>query len=132
MHVQYTVSHPDIMQVFLSEAKWLSGPREREMRDIRRQYNQLYEAVFYRARERGEISAAKELIPIYVNLLFSMMNHLPNWFKEEGLYTSVQIADLISDLLLVSVSSERGEGALSLSFYPSHRRQLPPRPLMLT
>lgn len=100
LHAQYTVSHPDVMQVFLAEAKWLSGARGREVREVRRQYHRLYEDVFFRARERGEISAPAEVIPVYVNLLFSMTNHLPSWFKFEGSYSIAQIADLISELVL--------------------------------
>lgn len=104
LHAQYTVSHPDVMQVFLAEAKWLAGARGRGVRDVRKQYHRLYEDVVFSARERGEISAPVEVISVYVNLLFSMTNHLPVWFKLEGSYSTAQIADLISELVLGKIS----------------------------
>ena len=104
LHAQYTVSHPDVMQVFLSEAKWLAGARGREVRDVRRQYHRLYEDVFFRARECGEITAPTGVVPVYVNLLFSMTNQLPVWFKLEGSYSTAQIAELISELVLGKIS----------------------------
>lgn len=107
LHAQYTVSHPDVMQVFLTESKWLSGARGREVREVRKQYHRLYEDLFFSARERGEISTPAEGIPVYVNLLFSMTNNLPHWFKFEGPYNIAQIADLISDLVLGNVSPNR-------------------------
>lgn len=103
LHSEYTVSHPDLMQVFLYEGKWLAGARGREIRDVRRQYNQLYEAAFYKAREQGEISVPKEFVPVYVNLLFSMTNHLPVWYRDEGPCRPNQIADLISGLVLGNI-----------------------------
>ncbi len=104
LHAQYTVSHSDVMQVFLTESKWLAGARGREVRDVRRQYHQLYEDLFYTARESGEMSAPEVVVPVYVNLLFSMTNHMPAWYRHEGSLSPGQIADLISGLVLGNVS----------------------------
>jgi len=109
LHSEYTVSHPDVMHVFLSEAKWLGGPRGREIRDVRKQYHRLYEDVFYEARERGEILAPANAVPVYVNLLFSMTNHLPVWFRQEGTYSPRQVADLVSDLVLRNVLPDQAQ-----------------------
>jgi AcrR family transcriptional regulator len=107
LHAQYTVNHPDVMQVFLAEAKWLGGARGREVRDVRRQYHRLYEDLFWKALERGEISAPSKFIPVYVNLLFSMTNHLSVWFKHKGPASIIEVADLISDLVLGNIAPLR-------------------------
>ena len=109
LHAQYTVSHPDVMQVFLAEAKWLAGARGRGVRDVRKQYHRLYEDVVFSARERGEILAPANAVPVYVNLLFSMTNHLPVWFRQEGTYSPRQVADLVSDLVLRNVLPDQAQ-----------------------
>lgn len=107
LQANYTVSHRDVIQVFLAEAKWLTGSRGRQIRADRREYNKIYDDLFHAARAAGEISVDDEVIPIYINSLFAMANQLGQWYREEGPYSPTVVGNLMSELVLGAVLRER-------------------------
>lgn len=119
LHANYTVNHRDVMRVFYGEAKWLSGPRGRQIRENRREYYQVYDHLFRTARERGEIDVAEDVIPIYINSLFAMTNELSQWYREEGRYTPTAVGSLMGDLVIGAVLPR--DGGLGGGIYDATR-----------
>lgn len=103
IHVHFALANADVMRVFTSEAKWLSGRPAREIRNHRRRYFEVYEDLFINARNNGELAVAASEIPVYVNLLFTMTSQLPGWFRPDGAHSPNEVADMISGLILSSV-----------------------------
>lgn len=100
LNCQFTINHPDVMGVFFRELKWLSGPRGREVRDIRLGYNRMHEDVFASAIDAGEITIPRLHVPVYVNIMFSITSNLPVWYRPGGAMSRFQIADLIAEMVL--------------------------------
>lgn len=107
IHSNFAVTNDDVMQVFRSEAKWLTGQPAREMRGVRRRYLEVYEDLFLAAAERGELVAPAAEIPVYVNLILTMTSYLPQWYRRDGAYSLTEVADLISGLILAKVLPRR-------------------------
>ena len=107
IHANFAVTNDDVMHVFRSEAKWLSGQPAREMRGVRRRYLEVYEDLFIAAAGNGELVVPAAEIPVYVNLILTMTSYLPQWYRRDGAYSPNEVADLISGLVLAKVSPRR-------------------------
>ena len=103
IHVNFALANTDVMQVFTSESKWLTGEAAREIRGDRRRYFEVYEDLFLQARKAGELVVPAAEIPVYVNLLFTMTSFVPQWYRREGSYSPGEAADLMSGLVLAKV-----------------------------
>lgn len=107
IHSNFAVTNDDVMQVFRSEAKWLTGQPAREMRGVRRRYLEVYEDLFIAAAAQGGLVMPAAEIPVYVNLIFTMTSYLPQWYRRDGAYSLNEVADLISGLVLAKVLPRR-------------------------
>ena len=107
IHSNFAVTNDDVMQVFRSEAKWLTGQPAREMRGVRRRYLEVYEDLFIAAAAKGGLIVPAAEIPVYVNLIFTMTSYLPQWYRRDGAYSLNEVADLISGLVLAKVLPRR-------------------------
>lgn len=103
LHANYTVSHRDVMLVFYGEAKWLTGERGRQIRDVRRSYHQIYVDLFREARASGAIVVEEKVVPVYINSLFAMANELSQWYRDEGPFSPTEVGNLMSGLVLGAV-----------------------------
>jgi hypothetical protein len=89
------------MLVFQQERHVIEhGAQWRAVRQDRKDFERLVEAVLERARSEG---AMPPLDPrLALSALLGMVNHTAQWFRPRGRLTAEQVADGYADLLLAA------------------------------
>ncbi len=104
-HIGVIVTHMDAAAVFLHE--W----RHLEPKSLQRfiQQRKSYESKFVEVVQRGiDCRQFQEVEPdFHVMLLFSSMNWIYDWYKEDGPLSPEEIAKQIADLFLHGLSNNR-------------------------
>ncbi len=75
------------------------GAQWRSVRQDRKEFERVVEAVLQRARREGAITVTEPRLAL--SALLGMVNHTAQWFRRGGRLTAEEVADGYADLLLV-------------------------------
>ena len=103
--VGHVVAHRDHMLVFQQERHVMErGPRWRDVRESRKQFEHLVESVI--ARVHGEGLLAVDDGRLGLAALLGMVNHTAQWFRPRGRLSAVEVADGYVALLLTGADTD--------------------------
>lgn len=99
-HLAFFAAQPAEMKVLSHEADSLTGKRAEEIRQLKRRYADLLEAVVREADGRDAAVGAYAL--------FGMMNWTYTWYRPAGRLPPEALADAFAELFLHGVRGDRG------------------------
>ncbi|WP_255430197.1 TetR/AcrR family transcriptional regulator [Streptomonospora sp. PA3] len=99
-----TIDNLDDATISFRSLHQLSPAKQREVRDERRRYHELFRSLITEGQERGVFT---DRVPadIVVDFYFGSVHHLSTWYHPEGALSPQQIGDHYADLLLTALQS---------------------------
>jgi AcrR family transcriptional regulator len=110
--LEHVERHLDHMRVFQQERHVIEAePQWQDIRESRREFEQILEAILVRAQDCGAMRIADRRLALLA--LLGMVNYTPQWFNSHGRLSAADIADGYCDLLLEAFGARPARGAQS-------------------